>query len=338
MFEWLKLPADQKLNFLNQASAMTGYPSAAIEKDWWVTAPLKAVFDTRWAKHLVFKGGTSLSKGWNLIERFSEDIDLAMERTALGFTDGKISKSQIKLLRKKSARFMEDDFLPALEISLEQAGIDPVQFTLQIDPISSDDVDPRNMRLKYAAVAPGSSYLRAEVQIEIGARSLQEPYSKREIRSILTELFPQTPVADAVFSVETVHPERTFYEKAMLLHEEFLKSPSDMRHFRLSRHPYDLHRIKQSPFAARALANSQLFDKIVEHRMLFTPIRGIPYDRHTFTEIDFRPPAAVIDLWRADYEQMAEMIFGDRPTFDELMESMEDLLKMFRKAGANQKN
>ncbi|HEY9260367.1 nucleotidyl transferase AbiEii/AbiGii toxin family protein [Chitinophaga sp.] len=86
MFEWQKLPEEQKRNILAEASAITGYPTNVIEKDWWVTVALKAVFATPWADNLVFKGGTSLSKAWNLIERFSEDIDLAIDRSALGFS------------------------------------------------------------------------------------------------------------------------------------------------------------------------------------------------------------------------------------------------------------
>ena len=115
MFDWHKLPSEQKLSFLNEASAKTGYPNQIIEKDFWVTVVLKAIFETPWAQALVFKGGTSLSKAWNLIERFSEDIDLAIDRQALGFPSSEMTKAQIQKLRKASATFMEREFMPALQ-------------------------------------------------------------------------------------------------------------------------------------------------------------------------------------------------------------------------------
>ena len=93
--DWLKISEERRIEILNQASNISGLPTIAIEKDWWVTVALKASFELKYSPSIVFKGGTSLSKSWNLIERFSEDIDLAIDRKFFGF-DGDISKSQIK--------------------------------------------------------------------------------------------------------------------------------------------------------------------------------------------------------------------------------------------------
>ena len=97
---WLTLSRERRIEILNQATELTGLPSVAIEKDWWVTLALNASFALPYSKNIVFKGGTSLSKGWNLIERFSEDIDLALDREFLGFT-GELSKQDIKKTTKK---------------------------------------------------------------------------------------------------------------------------------------------------------------------------------------------------------------------------------------------
>ena len=334
MFDWHKLPQESKENFLAEASARSGYPIQIIEKDFWVTVALKAIFDTRWGTALVFKGGTSLSKAWNLIDRFSEDIDLAIDRTALGFSAGEISKSQIKKLRETSAKFMEAEFMPALRQQLLGCGIEQGQFHLEIEPIPSADIDPRIIKLQYNSIVQGNEYVRDQVLIEIGARSLREPCTQRNIQSILSTLFPNTPVEDPIFTVATVVPERTFLEKAMLLHEEHCKDMEHRRHLRLSRHLYDLHRIKGSTHAASAIADKNLFETIVFHRRLFNSIRGISYEQHTHDEINFIPPAEVIDLWRQDYEQMGIMIFGQRPSFDEIMEDMNSLLKMFRETNS----
>jgi len=102
---WLTLSKDRRIKILNQTTELTGLPAVAIEKDWWVTLVLNAVFSLPYSENIVFKGGTSLSKGWGLIERFSEDIDLAIDRKFFGY-EGDISKTQIKKLRKKSCEFI----------------------------------------------------------------------------------------------------------------------------------------------------------------------------------------------------------------------------------------
>ena len=111
--DWLKISEERRIEILNQASNNTGLPAIAIEKDWWITVALKASFALKYSPNIVFKGGTSLSKGWNLIERFSEDIDLAIDRKFFGF-EGDISKSQIKNLRKISCEFISTTFLEDL--------------------------------------------------------------------------------------------------------------------------------------------------------------------------------------------------------------------------------
>ncbi len=102
---WLTLSKERRVEMLNMATALTGLPAIAIEKDWWVSLCLNASFSLPYSDHIVFKGGTSLSKGWDLIERFSEDIDLAIDRKFFGF-EGEMSKTQIRKLRKLSCEFI----------------------------------------------------------------------------------------------------------------------------------------------------------------------------------------------------------------------------------------
>ena len=138
---WLTLSKERRIEILNQATALTGLPSVAIEKDWWVTLALSASFSLAYSKNIVFKGGTSLSKGWNLIERFSEDIDLAIDRKFFGF-DGNISKTQIKNLRKQSCEFISTTFLVDLtKILTEWKAIDECKLIAQ--PVKDSDKDPQ---------------------------------------------------------------------------------------------------------------------------------------------------------------------------------------------------
>lgn len=114
---WLTLSRERRVEILNQATELTGLPAIAIEKDWWVSLCLNASFSLPYSKNIVFKGGTSLSKGWDLIERFSEDIDLAIDRKFFGF-EGDISKTQIRKLRKQSCEFISTEFLKGLTQTL----------------------------------------------------------------------------------------------------------------------------------------------------------------------------------------------------------------------------
>src|SRR5690606_40359547 len=111
---WLILTKERRIEILNQATEFTGLPVEAIEKDWWVTLALNACFSLPYSENLIFKGGTSLSKAWNLIERFSEDIDLALDRRFFGYGND-ISKTQIKKLRIKSCDFITTVFLDDLK-------------------------------------------------------------------------------------------------------------------------------------------------------------------------------------------------------------------------------
>jgi predicted nucleotidyltransferase component of viral defense system len=159
--EWLKIPAERRIEILNQASNSTGLPAIAIEKDWWVTLVLKASFALDYSQHIVFKGGTSLSKGWNLIERFSEDIDLAIDRKFFGF-EGDISKSQIKNLRKESCKFISTTFLEDLTKQFtEWKAI--TECKLNAQPVNDSDKDPQVIEIHYNSVFDKSDYLPQRV-------------------------------------------------------------------------------------------------------------------------------------------------------------------------------
>lgn len=112
--KWIEQTNERKRIILDEASARLKALNNAVEKDLWVTVALKAIFNTAFAKDIVFKGGTSLSKSWKLIQRFSEDIDLAINREALGF-GGEISNFKIKQLKKKGAKFTNTIFMEAVE-------------------------------------------------------------------------------------------------------------------------------------------------------------------------------------------------------------------------------
>jgi hypothetical protein len=174
-------------------------------------------------------------------------------------------------------------------------------------------------------------YIEPRVIIEIGARSLLEPSSEREIKTILYEVFPQQSYSGKPFIIPVVDPMRTFLEKAFLLQEEFLKPPEKMRHFRLSRHLYDLEKMMDTEHAAAALADYTFYASIIEHREKFNHIRGLDYSGHSPHLINFIPPASMLSKWEADYIAMrANMIYGEAHSFDILLERLNALKERFR--------
>ncbi len=321
---WLTLSQERRIEILNQATEMTGLPSVAIEKDWWVTLALNTSFSLPYSKNIVFKGGTSLSKGWNLIKRFSEDIDLAIDRRYFGF-DSDISKTQIKNLRKQSCEFISTTFLADLTQKLtEWKAIDECKLIAQ--PVKDSDKDPQVMEIYYNSVIDNSEYLPQRVLIEVSSRSLMEPIEARKINSILSETFPQQSFASVPFAIPTVLPERTFLEKIFLLHEEFSQDAEKFRIDRLSRHLYDLEKLMDTEHGIAALKNTDLYNNIVAHREKFNPLRGLDYANHIPSKISIVPPDGVVKDYERDYEAMTSfMIYGEPLKFKSLMKRIFEL-------------
>jgi predicted nucleotidyltransferase component of viral defense system len=321
---WLTLSNQRRVEILNQATEFTGLPATAIEKDWWVTLCLSASFNLPYSGHIVFKGGTSLSKGWDLIERFSEDIDLAVDRKFFGF-EGDISKTQIKKLRKQSCEFISTEFLEGLTKTLTDWGAIK-QCKLFAQSVNDSDKDPQVIEIHYDSVLSTSEYLPQRVLIEVSARSLMEPAEKRSINSILSLNFPTIDIATDPIVIPTVLPQRTFLEKIFLLHEAFSQGTQNIRVDRHSRHLYDLVKLMDTEHAIEALKDKRLYKNIVVHREKFNPIRGIDYRDHFPDKIRIIPPDTVIKDYENDYTEMTKfMIYGESLPFDGLIKRISDL-------------
>ena len=323
---WLTLSKERKIELLNQATAITGLPGNGIEKDWWVSLCLHASFSLPYSGNLAFKGGTSLSKGWDLIARFSEDIDLAIDRRFFGF-EGDLSKTQIRKLRKKSCEFISTTFVEDLTKILTDWGA-ITACTLFAQPQTESDKDPQVIEIHYSSVFASSEYLPERVLIEISARSLMEPTEKREINSILSQSFPDLDFTTEALSIPIVLPQRTFLEKIFLLHEEFSQASEKIRVSRLSRHLYDLEKLMNTPHGIAALQNKDLYKNIVRHREKFNPLMGLNYGNHRPDKIMLMPPDTVIKEYERDYLEMARfMIYGEALPFDRLKKRISELQK-----------
>jgi hypothetical protein len=331
MLPWLQLDNNRRVQVLNQAAARTGIRTHAIEKDWWVTRVLQALFRTPWTPYLVFKGGTSLTKSWQLIERFSEDIDLAIDKEFLGY-EGAPNKSKIERLRRRASEFVGTTFKEGLQEQLVTLGIPENGFELGVRYAEDSIRDPQVLELRYVSVLQPdpNPYLREQVLIEVGARSLREPSSQRAITAIVDEIFPDAAFAMPSFGVQSVEPKRTFLEKAFLLHELFQRQVEQQGYDRMSRHLYDLERLMDTTHGQEALRDKSLYQSIVEHRQLFNKVTDIDYTLHGPATLNFLPPEGVRQRWESDYRAMQEtMIYGESLPFAQLLKRLQELQQRF---------
>jgi len=324
MIKWIAIPDETKKNAYQQIAEATGMSAFAVEKDWWVTLTLSIIFEMEVAKHLVFKGGTSLSKAFKLIDRFSEDVDLAIERTFLGFS-GDLSKNQRTELRKAASNYTSGPFFVELQAKFAENGLDNITFKL-VDATDSDQ-DPRIIEIYYPNVIPAQGYLEPRVQVELGCRSLKEPFSLQTFGSLIDEHYPDSDFTLPYIQVPTVNPERTFLEKIFLLHEEFQRPPKKIRVDRLSRHLYDVVKLSKSEYADKALSDAELYTTIVEHRHKFTRVGGVNYNLHQPQNSNPIPLPEYIKTWETDYNKMiVEMIYEENPPpFEEIINDLTQL-------------
>lgn len=322
--EFFKLKEKEKSEVFDSIASEINLPSHAIEKDWWVVQTLRLIFNLdEVGNHLLFKGGTSLSKAWNLIERFSEDIDLALNREFLGFDPGPISKSQIRKLRSASFKFISGEFNDRLKERFEEVGLKGVKFGFE--NLGDGDQDPVSILINYPAVTEHTEYLPPRIKVEIGSRSLKEPFTKCEISSLVTQEFPDKPFSDQPLNIPSINPERTFLEKLYLLHEEFQRPKDKIRVDRLSRHLYDIQKIGNSEFKDKAF-DKKLIKSIIEHRRNFNAMKGVDYGSHYPGTLNPIPPDEYMKKWVQDYQRMQElMIYGESLSFEALLSAVKEL-------------
>lgn len=320
------LAIQDRKDIFNSVGASKRIMGEAVEKDWWVTQVLRVLFSSKYKDNIVFKGGTSLSKGWHLIERFSEDVDIAINREFLGFS-GELTRTQISdKLRRVSCSFVRTELRKAVESGLLELGIPKKMFSVVVDMTPVTTTDPEKVFIQYESVYNNllSEYVKPKVIIEAGARSMFDPSSRITIRSFVSEVLNDSSIADFDFEVNATPAERTFLEKVFLLHEEFHKE-GPVRTERMSRHLYDIERMMDSPIG-QAINDENLYLSIIEHRRKFIGLKGFDYNTLMPKTIDIVPPEEVRNEWAKHYREMQEsMIFGDSLSFTELLSRIGEL-------------
>lgn len=329
--DFYKVDKVEKVAIFNAIANDKGMTPFAVEKDWWVSRTLEIIFQMPIAQHLVFKGGTSLSKAWKLINRFSEDIDLAIDKEFFEGYKGEISKTQITKLRKVAGVYTTGTFFEELKAEFEARGYKELKFIV-IEAKDSDQ-DPRVLEIFYPnVVSQPTEYVLPRVQIEISCRSLREPFTVQTFGSLVDEFYAGKDFVAPLFTIPTVNPERTFLEKLFLLHEEFHRPAEKMRVDRLSRHLYDIYHLTKAGIAEKAINDKVLYETIVAHRYKFSRVGDVDYNLHNPLTVNPIPPDQIIGEWKADYAKMMEdMIYEEnKPSFEDLISNLDSLRSLFQ--------
>jgi len=347
MHKFIALPEQEKKIAFQKVASAQGILPSIVEKDFWVCWVLRQIFDdAQLAKQITFKGGTSLSKAYQLIERFSEDIDLTISKDAPYLTEGKnpmetgISGKErarrIKTLKENAQRYVAELALPTLERifvgKLSHAG----DWKLALD---TSDPDRQTILFHYPKIfnyqqglnfsnwTLGKSnfavteYIKPAVKLEFGARGDIEPSENKRITSYMAEAFPE--IFDIPHSnVHVLAAKRTFWEKVTILHA--LYHGTKMRD-RMSRHYYDTFVMAQKGIADAALQDTALLEKVVRNKSLLFEDNKASYETAIIGSLRLVPPSNIKADLAQDYAAMSEMFLRQSPSFESIMDSLSTL-------------
>lgn len=308
------------------AAERRGLLPLVIEKDFWVCWTLGQLFALPdFGEHLLFKGGTSLSKVYGVIQRFSEDIDLSLSRASLGgLADPELAASNTqRKLRTEAlvAAFQEtvtDRLLPALRAGIAE------QLGQGVWTLAQDGADPGTIHFAYPRAVEGElAYVRPEVRIELGGRNDDWPAEDRTVTAYVAEELPQ--VSPGRVSVRALAARRTFWEKATLLHAEYHRPPDKAPGERLSRHYSDLAQMAGTDVEAQALADLPLLARVRAHKAAFYTAPWASYGTALPGTLRLVPRPDRLAGLRSDYQGMGPMFFGPALAFDAMMERIATL-------------
>lgn len=337
MEHFFALTPVQQRELFAETGARLRLPVQSIEKDLWVTWLLHQLMTLApWGEHLTFKGGTSLSKAHGLIDRFSEDIDLVVDRMALDLvgrndpdTAGspRQAKERAKRIAKAAYAWAERELVPALRKRLTATLADQ---RWELELLQITEHQETHLLFRYPKLFDaGTGYLRPEIKVELVAKADPWPSRPMPISSYVYQLFPGM-IGDGTVHVNTMQAERTMLEKALLLHETLINRPDGPRP-RLSRHYYDLFKLYRAGVGELAMSDPELYPAIVAHRRSFYRYNAVDYDALLHDGFFIVPQGMALSEWEKDYATMQrDMFHGDVPDFSLVMDSIREFESTFR--------
>jgi hypothetical protein len=317
---FVKLPQSEQALYFRQVSEQISLSAEAVEKDFWVVWVLGRLFSSELlAPKILFKGGTSLAKVFGLIDRFSEDIDLILDWEEVVSEDPMAERSKTKQdqfnkwVPMQSRKYIEHTFLP--EVIRLMDGV----CTAAIEEHAPDVIN-----IRYPA-SFSNEYLRPEIRLEIGPLAQWIPNARYEVSSYAAEAFPDLFECPRC-SVNAIKAERTFWEKATILHHEAHRPEEAPVPVRYSRHYYDLYLMATDKSVKRAaLGDLEMLRSVVTFKKKFFPRGWANYDAAKPGSLKLIPPERILNAMRKDYAAMQDMIFGRRPSFDDIISGLREL-------------
>lgn len=324
--QFFKTSVENQKEILQVMANKLGKSDQILEKDIWICLTLEKLFSMPKSLNMVFKGGTSLSKAFNLIQRFSEDLDVTLDYK--NFTDKdpvspNLSRTQrdklSDLLRASMKDHIKTVIFPYLEMEIQNESSTPISISLD----SNRDI----LEINYQSVCDTTiNYIKSSVLLEFGARNAIEP---NKIHKIIPYIATEVPTLDfPVATPNVLIAERTFWEKVTLIHVECNRGEFKKNADRLSRHWYDLVMLFQSPLGKSAIQDKLLLENVIKHKKVFFNTSYANYDHCLLGNFNLIPNHKQADQLQLDYEEMisSNMFYGEVISFKEIMKNME-LLK-----------
>jgi len=333
---FLGLSMQDRRDALGVAADRSGRLAHLLEKDVWVVWALATLYASPLGEHLVFKGGTSLSKAYKVIRRFSEDVDLTYDIRALapdlvGGDDEALPKTRSEEkrwsseVRRRLPEWVAATAQPVIANALSAEGLS-----------AAVRAEGEKLFIDYEASAPGSGYVAPAVMLEFGARSTGEPASLRYIACDAADLVEGLAFPTA--RPRVMHAERTFWEKATAIHV-FCRQER-LRGDRFARHWHDVVRLDEAGIAAAAVADRALANAVARHKTMFFAERAvdrsmIDYAAAVTGGLQLVPSGDGAKALAEDYARMIEggLIFEDAEPFDTLMAHCADIAARANRAG-----
>lgn len=329
--EFFTRPTSEKATLIRETAARRGLPPVMVEKDFWVSWMLGVLFAHReFGEQLVFKGGTSLSKVFGVIDRFSEDIDLSVSPDFLGISEDWVEQADSRTKRTERMKELEaacigrvhDRFVPELESIAGEAldkrpgGAEWMEF--QVDANTHSPV----VMFHYPSNEPtGFVYLGRFVKMEFGSLTDQKPVGTHVVRPWVAEEFPKQ-LEDFRCKAVVLELGRTFWEKATILHAEYHRDASKPIPDRFSRHYSDMAGLARHTTADRILADKELRQRVTDWKSRFFAATWARYDLAKSGTFRLAPPEQRLTELERDYRAMRDMFLVEPPPFENLVASL----------------
>lgn len=332
-------PQDRRDLFLTTANRL-GTPLPNVEKDFWICFVLDLLFNYRnaYEPRLLFKGGTSLSKAYGLISRFSEDLDITIFREDIGQNidvenleklSGKQQRKRLEAIKQACQAFIKNQLKDRLNQQISElfthANLPIKDVPVNLDP---DDPDQQTLLVHYPSIntAP-DDYVKPTIKIEAGAKSALEPHQLISIQPYVANDLSSSNLM--ITDIVTIKSERTFWDKIIILHglRRWYDNRGQVRKqgHRVSRHYYDVFKLLHSSVGEEAKQNFTLALDCMRHALMFFNSNDLDLSHARPGSFTITPAKEMVGVLKQDYKAMAGMIFGEVPDFNDVLKAIEDL-------------